>query len=187
MTAADVSQRLAVPAALAEQGFALRPETEADVPFLRRLYASTRWEELAVATDWTDEQKHAFLNSQFDLQRHHYLNHYVNSAFDVIEERGVPAGRLYLDRQERRLLIVDIALLPQWRSRGIGTALIEAVFAEARLAGKEVNISVEKFNPALRLYHRLGFRPYAEDSVYWFMYWSPDGSQALDAGQLNSD
>ena len=179
MKAADVPQRLAVPAALAEQGFVLRPEAEADVPFLRQLYASTRWEELAVATDWTDAQKIAFLDSQFALQRHHYLNHYANSAFDIIEQHGVPAGRLYLDRQERRLLIVDIALLPQWRSRGIGTALIEAVFAEARLAGTEVNISVEKFNPAQRLYHRLGFRPYAEDSVYWFMYWSPDGSQAV--------
>src|SRR5256885_17004518 len=38
---------LALPATLVDQGFALRPETEADVPFLRRLYASTRWEELA--------------------------------------------------------------------------------------------------------------------------------------------
>jgi ribosomal protein S18 acetylase RimI-like enzyme len=86
----------------------------------------------------------------------------------------VPAGRLYLDRQADTLLIVDIALLPEWCGRGIGTALLEAMFAEARLSGKGVTISVEKFNPAQRLYRRLGFREYAEDDVYWFMHWSPE-------------
>jgi ribosomal protein S18 acetylase RimI-like enzyme len=175
MTVADsnAAHRLAIPAVLCDRGFALRPETEADVPFLRRLYISTRWEELAVLADWTDAQKIAFLDSQFDAQRSDYLVRYANAAFDILEARGVPAGRLYLDRQTDTLLIVDIALLPQWCGRGIGTALLEAMFAEARLAGKGVTISVEKFNPAQRLYRRLGFREYAESDVYWFMHWSP--------------
>lgn len=183
MAAADSPGRLLMPAALAERGFVLRPETEADVPFLFQLYVSTRWDELAPLTDWSEVQKLGFLESQFAAQRHHYLIQYAKSAFDVLEERGTPVGRLYVDRQERTLLIVDIALLPPWRGRGIGTALIEALFAEARLTGKEVSISVEKFNSAQRLYRRLGFRPYAEDGVYWFMYWSPEGP---DAAQLNS-
>jgi ribosomal protein S18 acetylase RimI-like enzyme len=186
MMDADAPQRFAMPAVLAEQGLALRPETEADVPFLFQLYASTRREELAPLTDWSEAQKIAFLESQFAAQRQHYLIHYANSAFDIIERHGVPAGRLYVDRQERTLLIVDIALLPAWRGRGLGTALIETLFAEARVAGKEVSISVEKYNPAQRLYRRLGFRPYAEDDVYWFMYWSPDGRHAPEAGQLNT-
>ncbi len=165
---------LAIPPVLSDQGFALRPETEADMPFLRRLYLSTRWEELASVTHWTDVQKIAFLDSQFDAQRSYYLSHYARAAFDVLEAQGMPAGRLYLDRQADTLLVVDIALLPEWCGRGIGTALIEAMFAEARLAGKGVTISVEKFNPAQRLYRRLGFREYAEDDVYWFMHWSPE-------------
>jgi ribosomal protein S18 acetylase RimI-like enzyme len=175
MTAAGSSAagRLAIPPGLNEQGFALRPETEADVPFLLQLYISTRWQELSV-TDWPDGQKIAFLESQFAAQRSYYLSQYANAAFDVLEERGVPAGRLYLDRQADALLVVDIALLPQWCGRGIGTALLEAMFAEARLAGKGVTVSVEKFNPAQRLYRRLGFREYAEDDVYWFMHWSPE-------------
>jgi ribosomal protein S18 acetylase RimI-like enzyme len=169
----SAAHRLAMPPVLADRGFALRPETEADVPFLRRLYISTRWEELALVADWTEAQKIAFLESQFAAQRSYYLIHYAGAAFDILEARGVPAGRLYLDRQADTLLIVDIALLPQWCGRGIGTALLEAMFAEARLAGKGVTISVEKFNPAQRLYRRLGFREYAEDDVYWFMHWSP--------------
>jgi ribosomal protein S18 acetylase RimI-like enzyme len=184
MTAAAAAHHFTMPAALVEQGLALRPETAADVPFLFQLYVSTRWDELASLTDWSEAQKIGFLESQFTAQRDHYLKYYANSSFDIIEQHGVPAGRLYVDRQERTLLIVDVALLPQWRGRGIGTALIEALFAEARGVGKEVSISVEKFNPAQRLYRRLGFREYAEDDVYWFMYWSP---QPPDAGQLNSD
>jgi ribosomal protein S18 acetylase RimI-like enzyme len=167
-----------MPPALAAQGFALRPETEADVPFLRRLYVSTRWEELAPLVDWTEAQKVAFLESQFAAQRHHYLAYYASAAFDVLEAAGTPAGRLYLDRQPDELLIVDISLLPEWRGRCIGTALIRAVFAEAGAAGKGVTISVEKFNPAQRLYRRLGFREYAEDNVYWFMHWRPHPDEA---------
>ena len=171
---ASAPESLAIPPVLSDKGFALRPETEADVPFLRRLYISTRWEELAPLAEWTEAQKIAFLDSQFDAQRSYYLSHYASAAFDVLEAQGVPAGRLYLDRQADTLLIVDIALLPEWCGRGIGTALLEAMFAEARLSGKGVTISVEKFNPAQRLYRRLGFREYAESDVYWFMHWSPE-------------
>src|SRR5207253_3845706 len=86
---------LAMPAALAAQGFALRPESEADLPFLRRLYVSTRWEELAIVTDWSDAQKQAFLERQFRLQRHHYLTYYAATDCAVLEQDGAPAGRLY--------------------------------------------------------------------------------------------
>jgi GNAT superfamily N-acetyltransferase len=171
---------LAMPSVLSEQGLSLRPETEADVPFLRRLYASTRWEELALVA-WTDAQKIAFLEQQFAAQRHHYLTYYPDTAFDVLEAPEAPAGRLYLDRRSEFLLIVDISLMPEWRRRGIGTALIEAVFAEAESLGKTVEIAVEKFNPAQQLYRRLGFREYAEDGPYLFMRWpsKPDARPEL--------
>jgi ribosomal protein S18 acetylase RimI-like enzyme len=176
--AAPVCARLlALPAALAAQGFALRPETAADVPFLRGLYVSTRWEELSAFTEWTDAQKQAFLESQFALQRHHYLSYYASTDCAVLEKDGIPAGRLYVDRQANTLLVVDIALLPEWRRRGAGTALMEAVMAEARAAGKTVGMMVEKHNPAQRLYRRLGFREVADEGMYWFMEWraTPDG------------
>jgi GNAT superfamily N-acetyltransferase len=174
--APSAGDMLALPAALAGEGFALRPETEADVPFLRRLYISTRWEELAPVIDWTEAQKIAFLESQFALQRHHYRTYYASTDWGILENGGAPAGRLYVDRQADQLLVVDVSLLPEWRGRGIGTALMQAVCAEARAAGKAVAIAVEKYNPAQRLYRRLGFREYAEDGVYWFMEWraAPD-------------
>lgn len=173
---------LAMPAALANQGFALRPETEADLPFLRRLYVSTRWDEFAIVTDWTDAQKVTFLESQFGLQRHHYRTYYPTTAWDVIEQNRVPAGRIYLYRDDENLEVLDIALLPEWRGRGIGTALMQAVCAEARVAGKAVRIAVEKSNPAQRLYRRLGFREYADEGFYWFMCWRAEPGEPAAIG-----
>jgi ribosomal protein S18 acetylase RimI-like enzyme len=183
---APVCARLpAMPAALTAQGFALRPENGADVPFLRRLYVSTRREELAIVTDWSDAQKQAFLESQFGFQRHHYLTYYASADCAILEQDGVPAGRLYIDRQQKTLLVVDISLLPEWRRRGIGTALLQAVIAEARAVGKSATISVEKFNPAQRLYRRLGFREVADEGVHWVMECPTAPEEGAAADQLN--
>lgn len=172
MTPADAPPAFALPAALLSQGFALRPETDADIPFLARLYASTREDELAPAP-WSAEQKQAFLASQFQLQRHHYRTHFADSAFDVIEQHGEPVGRLYLQVRRTQLYIIDIALLPDWRGRGAGGSILQALQAAGRAGGRGVGIMVEKFNPALRLYQRLGFAAVADDEVYLEMEWTP--------------
>ena len=174
------NNKLAIPVELTARGFALRPETEADVPFLRKLYISTRWEELAPIVDWTEAHKIAFLESQFGFQRHHYYTYFPDSEFAVIEQNGTPAGRIYIDRQETLLLVIDIALLPEWRGHGAGTALMNAVCAEARAAGKKVSICVEKYNPAQSLYRRLGFQETADEGVHWVMEWraAPEAAPA---------
>ena len=160
-----------MPAVLADQGFAFRPEAETDLPFLRRLYISTRWDELAIVAEWSNAQKVAFLESQFGFQRRHYRTYYPTTEWAVLEDNGVPAGRLYVYRDAGKLEVLDIALLPEWRGRGIGTVLMQGVCAEARDSGTAVRIAVEKFNPAQRLYCRLGFREVSDEGFYWFMEW----------------
>ncbi|HTU92764.1 MAG TPA: GNAT family N-acetyltransferase [Gemmataceae bacterium] len=162
-----------LPVALLSQGFALRPETDADIPDLLRIYASTREEELA-PVPWSVEEKLAFIGQQFQAQRYHYRKHFADCAFDVIEERGTPAGRLYLQARQTQLHIIDITLLPGWRRRGIGTAILEALQDAGGGCGKGVGIMVEKYNPALRLYERLGFAPIADHGVYLEMEWTAD-------------
>ena len=51
----------------------------------------------------------------------------------------------------------------------------EALQADGRAGGKGVGIMVEKFNPALRLYRRLGFTAIADHEVYLEMEWLPAG------------
>ena len=148
----------------------LRPITPEDDSFLARLFASTRAEELAI-TGWNDEEKAAFCLMQFDAQSAHYRQHYADASFDIIERDGVAAGRLLVWRSGKEILIVDIALLPEHRGAGIGTKFLRELQAEAKAAGKPLTIHVERFNPALRLYERLGFKIVEEQEVYLLMEW----------------
>jgi ribosomal protein S18 acetylase RimI-like enzyme len=156
----------------AQAGLAFRLITAADLPFLSRLYASTRAEELSVLP-WTDEQKAAFLRQQFEAQHAHYQTLYTGADWLIVELAAEPVGRLYIARWAREHRLIDIAFLPQFCGRGFGTALLRDLMDEARAAGKALTIHVEKNNPAMRLYRRLGFAPEGEHGVYDLMRWTP--------------
>lgn len=153
----------------------LRPIQEEDMEILFRVYASTRAEEMAMVVDWTDEQKTAFLRMQFQAQHAWYQEHYIGAQFDVLLADDVPAGRLYVHRREAEIRLVDISLLPEFRGTGIGTKLLRELMAEAQAAGKPLTIHVEKYNPAMRLYLRLGFKPIDDRGPYDLMEWRPTG------------
>ena len=120
---------------------------------------------------WDAEQQAAFLDMQFRAQKQHYEEFYPGCQFLMIELEGAPAGRLYVDRYPDQIEIIDIALLPEHRGRGIGRMLLEELLAEGRQNGKCVRIYVENFNPARRLYDRLGFRHIDTNGVYHYMEW----------------
>jgi ribosomal protein S18 acetylase RimI-like enzyme len=155
-------------------GLRLRPACDRDLAFLESVYAGTRAEELA-QTDWTDAQKAAFVSFQFRAQHQHYRTHYADAQFQVIERAGIPVGRLYLHWRATELRIVDIALLPEFRGHGVGGAVLGALLACAGTHGLTVSIHVERMNPAMRLYRRLGFGKAGEHGIYDLMEWRPDG------------
>jgi GNAT superfamily N-acetyltransferase len=157
------------------RGIAFRPITADDAEFLYTVYAKTRTEELA-QVDWPESQKEAFLRAQFNAQHHAYQGTYKGGDFLVILKDGQPVGRLYIARWEREIRIVDIAILPEHRNAGTGSAILKDILAEGTRVGKRVSIHVEMFNPALTLYDRLGFRKLREHGVYYFMEWSPEFS-----------
>ena len=149
-------------------GVTLRPASPNDQDFLRRVYASTREEELA-PVPWSDAEKEAFLRHQFEAQDRHYREHYPGASFDVVERDGVPVGRLYVDRWAEEIRIMELSLLPEHRGVGIGTRLVRAILDEASREGKRTSVHVEQRNPARRLYERLGFVPVADRGVYVLM------------------
>ena len=122
---------------------------------------------------WDKNQKDAFLRAQFDAQDRWYRENYTGASFDVILVDGERAGRLYLNRGDSEIRIVDIALLPEHRGNGVGSALLRDLLAEADAAGKRVTIHVERQNRALGLYERLGFHQAGEQGVYLRMEWEP--------------
>ena len=156
----------------AQAGLTFRRITNADRPFLARVYASTRAEEMAAVTFMTDAQKAAFLDAQFELQHAHYQKHYPDADWLVTVHDGEDIGRLYIERWPTQHRIIDIAFLPEHRGKGFGTALLRDLLDEASAAGKAVSIHVEKLNPAMGLYRRLGFKCVEDKGVYDLMHWS---------------
>ena len=156
--------------ALATQPVAFRPVDEADGELLLAIYSSTRVEELAQVA-WDDAQKQSFLRMQFDAQRKFYESNYPGAEFQIILIDGEPAGRLYVHCREQEIRIMDIALLPQFRGRGIGSNILKEILAEGARTARPVTIHVESFNPAQGLYERLGFTRIGSTGVYHLLEW----------------
>lgn len=149
----------------------LRPATSEDEPFLLRLFATTRSDELALM-NWDENQKEAFTAMQFKAQSRQYVMSYPHADNSVILLNEAPIGRLLVDRGEREFTLVDVSLLPTFRGAGIGTYLIKDLLLEAAAAAKPVKLSVWHSNPAKNLYERLGFSA-ASNGVYCEMCWNP--------------
>jgi len=148
----------------------LRPAADADYAFMRQLYGSTRAEEMT-RFPFDEAQKKVFLDQQFAAQFEHYGIHYPTCERNIIERDGQPVGRFWIDEWDDQIRIVDIALLPECRGTGIGSRLLHQVMDRAAAAGKPVTIHVERFNPAMSLYKRLGFEHVDEHGVYYLMRW----------------
>jgi len=151
----------------------LRAATPADRDFLFAIYASTRDEELS-RSGWDDKQKQAFLEMQFKAQSQHYCICYPEADSVIISLHEHPIGRLLVDRQGADITLVDIALLPEYRNRGIGTSLIQALLDEANTAHRSVKLHMLRWSKAARLYERLGFEVIGGDGVYFEMKRVPD-------------
>ncbi|WP_121353949.1 GNAT family N-acetyltransferase [Flavisolibacter nicotianae] len=170
----------------------LRTINATDEESLCQIYSSTRTEELDQLTDWTATQKNVFLRSQFVAQHAYYQNNYKGAHFWVIEYGSQIIGRLYLDThyEGTSIRIIDIALLPEWRNRGIGKRILMDVLDLAKSMGSSVTIHVESFNPAMKLYERLGFVLVSKtNGVYHLFEWkatSPVTRQNITSKQQAS-
>lgn len=155
----------------------LRPVTPEDEQFLFEVYASTRMDELdAIGMD--KAQQEAFINMQYRLQRHHYLTYYTQATHDIVLLDGVPVGRFYINRTSEEIRGVDVALLPAYRSFGIGSHLIRQVQQEAAQKGLPFRLQVEKHNPAFQLYLRLGFVKTGETETHIQMEWPAPAAES---------
>ena len=151
----------------------LRPETDEDKDFLLQVYISTREAELKLI-GWSQTQIHAFLTQQLEAQTLSFRQLFPLASYQIIERQQTAIGRLYLDRGEDDYRLVDIALLPLYRNQKLGRYLIQSIQQEATEKIKTVSLHVDKFNPAYRLYTRLGFVVLEDQVTHLLMQWRPD-------------
>lgn len=154
-----------------------RPVAPSDDEFLLDVYASTRAEEMA-PVPWSDEQKRAFLKMQLDAQRVEYEKRFPDADYRVILVAGRPAGRLWVARTPRQIRLLDIALLPEFRNRGIGASFVRQLIDEAERTGLPLRHMVFELNEnAMRFYERLGFTRLELHGAYWEMEKKPVSSR----------
>jgi ribosomal protein S18 acetylase RimI-like enzyme len=149
----------------------LRPEREADRDFRYALFCDSRlpeWEPVRLQPALFEH----LMQHQFKAQTISYLNFFPRARFDIVELGGEPIGRTVVDRPGTMVHIVDQAIVPHQRNRGIGTTIMRSLMDEARAAGLPVRLKVASTNdPSMRLYARLGFRPIEEIPAYIEMEW----------------
>jgi GNAT superfamily N-acetyltransferase len=136
--------------------------TRSDETFLFALYASTRAAEMALVP-WSEEQKNAFVQSQFQAQHNHYQLSYPQGIFKIISLDDRQIGRLYLCELETKVQIIDLTLLPEFRGQGIGTKILTDILQTAE---KPVQIYLESFNQSINLFTRLGFQMISDEGIY---------------------
>lgn len=151
--------------------YALRPAREEDEALLLEIYSSTRADEMALVP-WDAAMKDSFLRSQFAAQQTHYRSYFPHARHDMILVDEEPIGRVYVDRRETEIRILDITLLPGTRGRGVGSQIIQELMKEAADQDKSLSIYVESFNRSLDLFQRLGFAKADDNGASWLMVWN---------------
>jgi ribosomal protein S18 acetylase RimI-like enzyme len=151
----------------------LRAATPDDEAFLYELYQWAHSEELP--TSHLDaSQRDLLFKMQFFAQQQTYNAQFPKGEDKIILLDGERVGRLLIERTESEIRGVDLALLPEYRNREIGSLLLKGLMAEAEAAGIPFRARVVKTNRALRLYHRLGLRITGESGMHFSIEWRPD-------------
>ena len=156
MTGEEISSRVATPE---------------DEPFLRQLFYIVRTPEFEAA-GMTPEQLEPFLAQQYHAMRTYYARAYPETKYLILEHDGMPIGYEAL-RATHEIHLIDLALIPEYRNQGIGTHRMQQLQSRAKALGQLLILSVEVFNPAKRLYERLGFTVIEESGIYQRMGWDP--------------
>jgi ribosomal protein S18 acetylase RimI-like enzyme len=155
----------------------LRPATVNDKDLLLQVYAGTRKDEMA-SWGWSAAQQSSFIRMQFDARKRGYATTYPSAENSIISIGDVPAGSLIIFRGPGEIRLVDIALLPEFRGRGLGGEVIRMLISEATDAGSALRLSVLRSNRATHLYERLGFVAKGSDEMYCEMECAPAESQS---------
>ena len=163
-----------------DHAITLRPPTEADLPFLQELYASTR-DDLAQLDSETTRQ--LIVRMQFEAQQSWYRAQYPQADVNLILADEVPVGRLYVARGAEEIRLIDICLLPAYRRHGIGAALLRELQDEGAATALPVRLLVAMDNPAIHLYQRLGFMPVDLRGMHRAMEWQAAQNEAEAAVQ----
>jgi len=140
------------------------------------------WEFASLLEAGDAELYHKVMAQQYDSQHRFYFANYGSAHYGVIQWTDQPIGRLYVDYREDEVCVLDIAMLPEFRGRGIGGIVMTGLCLEAAMRRKPVRLCVHYLGRAQRFYRRLGFQEIGREGPNRVMEWRH--SAALQQGQM---
>jgi ribosomal protein S18 acetylase RimI-like enzyme len=150
-----------------------RRATEADEAFLFELFKAVRspdFEHVPIS----QAQRDLLMQVQYAGQIQTYAAQYPESKHELILMDGHPVGRIWIHETPEEHRLVDIAVLPGFQSRGIGTGVLKEAIANAGKARVRLCCAVAVSNASsLRFHERLGFRMVSHDQVYYELALEP--------------
>ena len=149
-----------------------RPVTPSDEVFLLEVYQSSRGDDLR-GLGWEEDRINQFLEMQYEAQRTFYQSDYKHATDEVVLFDDKPIGRLTVESRPHEIRCVDLALLPDYRERGVGTILIRQLQKRGTADRKPLRLQVIRFNRAVGLFERLGFVRTSETGTHFQMEWNP--------------
>jgi ribosomal protein S18 acetylase RimI-like enzyme len=149
----------------------LRVVTDHDEPFLYEVFKTGLGRQFA-ELPWPSEDIAHLMKMQFDARTASYRSQYPKSVHSIVLVDNKGAGHIWVDRSAQSVNLIEIELLPAYRSGGIGSRLFQDLMDEAKEAGLPLLSGVATNNPgSLALHKRLGFKVISEDELYWYLEW----------------
>lgn len=136
---------------LAPHGLHVEPAEPGDAEDLARLHA------LGFYRGWPCEDFSAYLTQR------------ETPAYVATDARRRVAGFAMIRLAGDEAELITVAVDPKWRNRGIGGALLDAVFADLMMTpARRMFLEVAEDNPAaIALYRRKGFREIGRRAGYY--------------------
>jgi ribosomal protein S18 acetylase RimI-like enzyme len=138
--------------------FRLRAATWEDGDFIYRLRVEGLKEFVAQIWGWDETFQHERFWTSFDPSRYQVI---------VVDNRDV--GAISIEQRGHESFLADIEIAPEWRGKGLGTAVLRDFVVDAERRHQSAFLQVLKINPARRLYEQLGFQIVGETDTHYQM------------------
>jgi ribosomal protein S18 acetylase RimI-like enzyme len=158
---------------IADESITLRPAAEDDQDFLLELFKSSRGDDLR-GLGWDEERISEFLEMQYEAQQNFVTADHPKLTDQIVLAEGTPVGHFAVEQRPNEIRLVDLSLLPEHRNCGTGALLIQELQAQAAAAKRPLRCQVIRFNRAVGLFERLGFRRTSETGTHFQMEWLPE-------------
>ena len=149
-----------------------RPATDDDVDFARaahhRGYRDTVVRQFG---RWDEARQDVFFEEGWRAAQH-----------EILLCDGEPCGYVSVEQFPDYTHVRELVVHPDFQRRGIGSAFLREVIAEAEARQVPVRLGVLRENTAIEFYRNLGFAQYGETETHILLqHWAvltPDGEEA---------